>query len=137
MGDAKRLGGESVPQGVRNVVLPDDIFKSLGAILAVERHQKSENQKSRMQNSIHPSAFCIQTSKKIGRAPASGHKVPGGIETGGSEQVSCGARREALTVAAFRPWRGSRRAVAQGPLLNAPYFAQPTALRRNAGIQLC
>jgi len=35
-----------------------------------------------------------------------------GIAAGGSKQETYGTRREALIVAAFRPWRGSRRAVA-------------------------
>ena len=42
-----------------------------------------------------------------------------------SKQKTRGARHLLLTVAAFRPWRGSQGAVARGPLINAPLRAQP------------
>jgi len=44
--------------------------------------------------------------------PCLDHDLPGGIGAGSWKQDTYGARREALTVAAFRPWRGSHRAVA-------------------------
>ena len=37
---------------------------------------------------------------------------PGGIKIGSSKQAVYGARRKMLTVAAFRPWRGSHLVVA-------------------------
>ena len=50
--------------------------------------------------------------KGLAAHPRFDRRTTGGIGAGGSKQVSYGARRKALTVAAFRPWRGSRRAVA-------------------------
>ena len=47
--------------------------------------------------------------------PCLDHSFPGGIEAGGWKQDTHNARREALTVAVFRPWRGSRRAVVWDP----------------------
>ena len=51
--------------------------------------------------------------------------LPGGIEFAGSKQDSRGARGGLLTVAAFRPWRGSQPLVARGPLINAALLKRP------------
>ena len=50
---------------------------------------------------------------------------PGAFALGGSKQDSRGAPLRLLTVAAFRPWRGSQREVARGPLINAPFRGLP------------
>jgi len=47
----------------------------------------------------------------------------------------CGTQRGSLTAASFRIWRGSRRAVAQDPAVNASAASRIRAGRPREGIQ--